>query len=29
VPQLVKKRILHNATLMQPGPKAGKMKSAV
>ena len=27
--QLVKKRILHNATLMQPGPKAGKMKSAV
>jgi hypothetical protein len=28
-PQLVKKRILHNATLMQPGAKAGKMKSAV
>ncbi|MGB2628848.1 MAG: polysaccharide deacetylase family protein [Candidatus Acidiferrum sp.] len=28
-PQLVKKRVLHNATLMQPGRKAGAMKTTV
>jgi peptidoglycan/xylan/chitin deacetylase (PgdA/CDA1 family) len=28
-PQLVKKRVLHNATLMQPRPGAGAMKSSI